>query len=105
MIDVSQLKNKESNYKALYKDWTWLRGQSGFGRDLDIGGITASVQAWTEVIKVYFYCFYICMYLIIIKSKTCKTCGWHRFNSLKYIDTLDESYSTAIATSTRAFTL
>jgi hypothetical protein len=105
VIEISQLKNKESNYKALYKDWKWLKEQLGFGRDLDSSAITASFQAWTDVIKVYSYCFYICIYLITIKLKTCKTCGWHRFNILKYTDTLDELYSTAIATSARAFTL
>jgi hypothetical protein len=31
VIEISQLKNKESNYKALYKDWKWLKEQSGFG--------------------------------------------------------------------------
>ena len=31
VIEVSQLKNKESNYKVLYKDWKWLKEQSGFG--------------------------------------------------------------------------
>ena len=46
-----------------------------------------------------------CIYFIIIKSKSCKTCGWHRFNILKYTDTLDELYSMAIATGARAFTL
>ena len=65
VINVSQLKNKESNYKALYKDWRWLREQSGFGRDPDTGKITASIQAWNDVIKVYFHYFYICIYLII----------------------------------------
>jgi hypothetical protein len=62
VIDVSQLKNKESNYKALYKDWRWLREQSGFGRDPDTGRITASIQAWNDVIKVYFYYFNIYIY-------------------------------------------
>jgi hypothetical protein len=31
VIEIQQLKNKESNYKALYKDWKWLKDQSGFG--------------------------------------------------------------------------
>ena len=69
VIEVSQLKNKESNYKALYKDWKWLKEQSGFGRDPDTGAITASLQAWTDVIKVYFYCLYMYIYLIIKVSQ------------------------------------
>jgi hypothetical protein len=96
VIEISHLKNKESNYKALYKDWKWLKEQSGFGRDPDSGAITASFQAWSDVM---------CIYLITIKSKTRKTCRWHRFNILKYTDTLDELYSMAIATGARALTL
>jgi hypothetical protein len=47
-----------------------------------------------------------CIYFIIInKSKCRKTCGWHRYNILKFTDTLDELYSTAIATGVRALTL
>jgi hypothetical protein len=45
VIEIQQLKSKESNYKALYKDWKWLKDQSGFGRDPDTGAITASLQA------------------------------------------------------------
>jgi hypothetical protein len=63
------------------------------------------LQAWLDVIKVYFYSFYIYIYLITIKLQSCKTCGWHRFNILKFTDTLDELYSTAIATGARALTL
>jgi hypothetical protein len=76
-VEIPQLKSKESNYKALYKDWKWLKEQSGFEQDPDTGAITASLQAWNDVIKVYFYCFYICIYLIIINSKSRKTCRWH----------------------------
>jgi hypothetical protein len=63
VIEVLQLKSKESNYKALYKDWKWLKDQSGFGRDLDTGAITACLQAWNDVIKVPFYYFYMHIYL------------------------------------------
>jgi hypothetical protein len=45
VIEVSQLKNKESNYKTLYKDWKWLKEQLGFRQDPTIGVITASLQA------------------------------------------------------------
>jgi hypothetical protein len=31
VIEVLQLKSKESNYKALYKDWKWLKDQSRYG--------------------------------------------------------------------------
>jgi hypothetical protein len=63
VIEVLQLKSKESNYKVLYKDWKWLKDQSGFGRDPDTGAITACLQAWNDVIKVPFYYFYIHIYL------------------------------------------
>jgi hypothetical protein len=45
IIEVLQLKSKESNYKALYKDWKWLKEQLGFRQDLTTGAITASFQA------------------------------------------------------------
>jgi Myb/SANT-like DNA-binding protein len=68
VIEVSQLKSKESNYKALYKDWKWLKEQSGFGQDPTTGAITASLQAWSDIIKVYFYFFCIYRYLLTIKD-------------------------------------
>lgn len=80
LIEVSQLKNKESNYKALYKDWKWLKEQSGFGQDPETGLITASKESWIEVIR------------------TRKSCRWHRYNVLRYTDTLEDLYSTTIAT-------
>jgi hypothetical protein len=46
-----------------------------------------------------------CIYLITIKSKTCKTYRRHRFNIPKYANTLDELYSMSIATSARALTI
>jgi hypothetical protein len=68
VIEVSQLKSKESNYKVLYKDWKWLKEQSGFRQDPTTGAITASLQAWSDVIKVYFYYFYRHRYLLTIKD-------------------------------------
>ena len=54
LLTLDKLKNKESNYKALYKDWKWLTSQSGFGRHPDTGVVTASKEAWEEVLKVCF---------------------------------------------------
>jgi hypothetical protein len=69
-IEVLQLKSRESNYKALYKDWKWLKEQSGFGQDPETSLITASKESWIKVIR------------------TRKSCGWHRYNVLKYTDLL-----------------
>jgi hypothetical protein len=38
--------------KALWKEFIWLKDQSGFGYDDETRLITAGDQAWSDVIKV-----------------------------------------------------
>jgi hypothetical protein len=38
--------------KALWREFTWLRDQSGFGYNEETGLITAKETAWKDVIKV-----------------------------------------------------
>jgi hypothetical protein len=52
LLTMDKLKSKESNYKALYKDWKWLTTQSGFGIHPETRVVTASNEAWDEVLKV-----------------------------------------------------
>lgn len=52
LLTVAKLKSKESNYKALYKDWKWLISQSGFGIHPETRVVTASAEAWDEVLQV-----------------------------------------------------
>jgi hypothetical protein len=51
-INLVQLKSKEGWYRGAYKDWKWLKEQSGFGFDEGTGMIIASKEVWDEVIKV-----------------------------------------------------
>ena len=51
-LTMEKCKSKESNYRALYKDWKWLIGQSGFGIHPETACVTASPEAWEEVIRV-----------------------------------------------------
>jgi hypothetical protein len=57
-ITIDKLKSKELVYKGLYKDWKFLRDQSGFGWDEETQMITASDQAWDDIIKVPSALFY-----------------------------------------------
>ncbi|KAN0071278.1 hypothetical protein V8E54_010709 [Elaphomyces granulatus] len=68
---IRELKSKESNHKALYKDWKWLIAQSGFG-----------IHPKTRVHR--------------------KSCKWHRYNALEFMDMLDELYCDSSATGERA---
>ena len=52
LLTLEKVKSKESNYKALYKDWKWLISQSGFGIHPETRVVTASNEAWDEVLKV-----------------------------------------------------
>jgi Myb/SANT-like DNA-binding protein len=52
LLTLAKIKSKESNYKALYKDWKWLISQSGFGIHPETRVVTASVEAWDEVLQV-----------------------------------------------------
>jgi hypothetical protein len=54
LLSIEKLKSKESNYKAYYKDWKWLIGQSGFGIHPETRCVTASAEAWEEVLRVCF---------------------------------------------------
>jgi hypothetical protein len=38
--------------KALWKEFIWLKDQSGFGYDEEKGLITIGEQAWQDIIKV-----------------------------------------------------
>jgi Myb/SANT-like DNA-binding domain len=51
-IPLQKIKQKEQAYKALYKDWRFLRDQSGFGWDEETQMITAPNEVWDEIIKV-----------------------------------------------------
>jgi hypothetical protein len=51
-IPLQKVKQKEQTFKRYYKDWKFLRDQSGFGWDEETGMITASDQAWDDVITV-----------------------------------------------------
>jgi hypothetical protein len=44
-LTVAQLKNKESNYRGLFKDWVYLMDQSGFGKHLETRCVTATKEA------------------------------------------------------------
>jgi hypothetical protein len=54
-IPLQRVKAKEQTYKSLYKDWKFLRDQSGFGWDEETRMITASDQAWNDIITVSYY--------------------------------------------------
>jgi hypothetical protein len=54
-IPLPKVKAKEQAFKALYKDWKFLRDQSGFGWDEETRMITASDQAWNDIITVSSY--------------------------------------------------
>ena len=54
-IPLVKVKAKEQAFKALYKDWKFLRDQSGFGWDEETKIITASNQAWNDICTVSYY--------------------------------------------------
>ena len=51
-IPLQKVKQKEQTFKRYYKDWKFLRDQSGFGWDEETAMITAPDQAWDDVIAV-----------------------------------------------------
>jgi hypothetical protein len=51
-VTVDQCKSKADSQKALWRQFNWLKDQSGFGYDEETGLITAGEQAWADVIKV-----------------------------------------------------
>lgn len=103
LLNLSKLKSKESNYKALYKDWKWLIAQSGFGIHPETRVVTASAEAWDEVLQVSKFMFFYSTQLITTQHR--KSCKWHRYNALEFTELLDELYATTIATGSRAITL
>ena len=52
-LTVAQLKNKESNYRGLFKDWVYLMDQSGFGKHPETGCVTATKEAWDDILRVH----------------------------------------------------
>jgi hypothetical protein len=54
-IPLQKIKQKEQTFKGLYKDWKFLRDQSGFGWDEETRMITASEQAWNDICTVSYY--------------------------------------------------
>jgi len=51
-IPVTKIKQKEQLFKGYYKDWKFLRDQSGFGWDEETRMITASNQVWDTLLAV-----------------------------------------------------
>jgi hypothetical protein len=54
-ITLQKVKAKEQTFKGYYRDWKFLREQSGFGWDEETQIITASNQAWDDIIAVSYY--------------------------------------------------
>jgi len=54
-VTVSQCKSKADYHKLLWREFNWLRDQSGFGYNEETGLIEAGDQAWVEVIAVSSY--------------------------------------------------
>jgi Myb/SANT-like DNA-binding domain len=52
LVSLVSARSMEQRWKARYKDFKFLREQSGFGWDEDAGMITASDQAWDDIIAV-----------------------------------------------------
>jgi hypothetical protein len=51
-ITIEKCKSKAEVMKALWKEFVWLRDESGFGYNEETGLITAGDQAWKDIIKV-----------------------------------------------------
>jgi cell cycle checkpoint protein len=52
VVTIEQCKSKADSQKALWREFNWLKDQSGFGYNEETGLITAGDQAWRDVIKV-----------------------------------------------------
>lgn len=103
-LTIAQLKSKEGWYRGAFKDWKWLKDQSGFNYDEATGMIVAAREAWDEVIKVAFHLFYKGRYSYILLQHH-KSCRWHRNNRLYFTDILEELYATVLAVGTAARSL
>jgi Myb/SANT-like DNA-binding domain len=55
LITIDKIKAQEQTYKAYYKDWKFLREQSGFGWDEETRMVTASEEVWNNIIIVGYY--------------------------------------------------
>ena len=55
LIPLNKVKQKEQTFKGYYKDWKFLRDQSGFGWDEETQMVTASEQAWNDICVVSYY--------------------------------------------------
>jgi hypothetical protein len=49
-LPLLKVKQKGQTFKGYYKDCKFLREQSGFGWDKETATITASDQAWNDII-------------------------------------------------------
>jgi hypothetical protein len=61
-ITLQKVKQKEQTFKGYYKDWKFLRAQSGFGWDEEMQMITASDRAWDDIIAVRYYPFILLLF-------------------------------------------
>jgi hypothetical protein len=52
VVSIDSARSIEQRWKSRYKDFKFLREQSGFGWDEDTGIVTASDQAWDDIIVV-----------------------------------------------------
>jgi hypothetical protein len=50
-VTIDQCKSKTEIMKALWKEFEWLKDQSGFGYEEETGLITASDSCWREMIR------------------------------------------------------
>jgi hypothetical protein len=51
-VTIDKCKSKVDSLKGLWREFIWLKDQSGFGYDEATGLIKAGDQAWSDIIKV-----------------------------------------------------
>jgi hypothetical protein len=88
-IDDAKLKSKIEWYKAKYKEWTWLKEQSGFGWDPEISSVTAPLKVWED----------------LLAENDNKKYKWFRTNKLLFTEELDICFGKHIATGEFALTI
>jgi Myb/SANT-like DNA-binding domain len=52
LVTIDKCKGKVDTMKGLWRDFTWLKDQSGFGYDEATGLVQAGDVAWNDIIKV-----------------------------------------------------
>jgi hypothetical protein len=52
VVSVKQCKSKVDNQKTLWREYNWLKNQSGFGVNEETGLIEAGDGAWADIISV-----------------------------------------------------